>query len=306
MKKLQYHNNSNVHSFLSIILGISLIFSLVTVAFINSHKDMNQAFGHSFTSDDSVTFLSIAKKAFIELELAKKNFPSNITLAMDHSDNAAMLVNDVYYVDDEIVDDQDFINRYDKEIASENGTIHSLVLADLIDQALRAYNSAIRLNIDLTNMSNLIVLDNFEKYINSNNPLNKSSHNFEKFQKLISNNNTITDPADYETALMLSKEIKDLYKNKLENLVINGSSNSSSTSNTINSSLVSKLEKDLDNLNSILLNKGSGKDLLKLVHLNIHPSLQQLFNLETKMNMNMNMNMNTNMNMKNNTMKMDG
>ncbi|MFB5600290.1 MAG: hypothetical protein ACE5SW_08710 [Nitrososphaeraceae archaeon] len=262
---------------MSIILGISLIFSLTTtITVITTNTDVNKAFGHSFTSDDSVTFLSLAKRAITELELAKKNFPSNITIAMDHSDNAARLVNDVYYVDDDIVDDQDFIIRYDKEITSDNSTIHSLVMADLIDQVLRAYSSAVMLNVDLTNMTNLVVLDNFEKSINDNLPIAKSNPNFEKYQKLISTNNTVVDSADYETALILTEEIKDLYNDKLKG------------SGTNNSNLISKLEKELDNLNLIVSNKGSGKDLMELVHLNIHSSLQQLFNLKSQMNMNMN------------------
>lgn len=279
MKMLQHYDIRNVYSFLSIILGISLIFSLTTtITVITTNTDMNKAFGHSFTSDDSVTFLSLAKRAITELELAKKNFPSNITLAMDHSDNAARLVNDVYYIDDDIVDDQDFINRYDKEITSDNSTIHSLVMADLIDQVLRAYSSAVMLNVDLTNMTNLVVLDNFEKSINDNLPIAKSNPNFEKYQKLISTNNTVLDSADYETALILTEEIKDLYNDKLKGSITN------------NSNLISKLEKELDNLNLIVSNKGTGKDLMELVHLNIHPSLQQLFNLKSQMNMNMNMN----------------
>lgn len=277
MKMLHHYDTHNVYSFLSIILGISLIFSLTTtITVITTNTDVNKAFGHSFTSDDSVTFLSLAKRAITELELAKKNFPSNITIAMDHSDNAARLVNDVYYVDDDIVDDQDFIIRYDKEITSDNSTIHSLVMADLIDQVLRAYSSAVMLNVDLTNMTNLVVLDNFEKSINDNLPIAKSNPNFEKYQKLISTNNTVVDSADYETALILTEEIKDLYNDKLKG------------SGTNNSNLISKLEKELDNLDLIVSNKGSGKDLMELVHLNIHPSLQQLFNLKSQMNMNMN------------------
>lgn len=292
MKMLHNYDIRNVYSFLSIILGLSLIFSLTTtITVITTNTYMNKAFGHSFTSDDSVTFLSLAKRAITELELAKKNFPSNITLAMDHSDNAARLVNDVYYVDDDIVDDQDFIKRYDKEITSDNSTIHSLVMADLIDQVLRAYSSAVMLNVDLTNMTNLVILDNFEKSINANLPNAKSNPNFEKYQKLISTNNTVVDSADYETALILAEEIKDLYDNKLKEFIVTSSSSSSSSSstpNTNNSNLISKLEKELDNLNLIISNKGSGKDLMELVHLNIHPSLQQLFNLKSQMNMNMN------------------
>jgi len=293
MSSSHYYTNHNT-SLLSTLFGIGLIFSLNSIS--NTDTDNHHyAFGHSFTSDDSVTFLAMSKQAAIQLELAKKNFPVNITLSMDHSDNAARLVNDVYYVDDDIVDDNDFIKRYNKEISSKNSTIHSLVTADLIDQILREYASAIILDVDLTNMSNLGVLDNFNKSINSNIPINYSSPNYKQYQKLISTNNTIFNYDNYETALALTMEVKNIF-NYLK------STDSVSGESKTDSLLLDKLEKDIDNLHSILLNTGSAGDLMRLVHLTIHPELQDVFNLKTRMNMNMNMNMNmmdgkSNMNM---------
>src|SRR5574339_9274 len=293
MSSGHYYTNHNT-SLLSTLFGIGLIFSLNSIS--NTDTDNHHyAFGHSFTSDDSVTFLAMSKQAAIQLELAKKNFPVNITLSMDHSDNAARLVNDVYYVDDDIVDDNDFIKRYNKEISSKNSTIHSLVTADLIDQILREYASAIILDVDLTNMSNLGVLDHFKKYINSNIPINYSSPNYKQYQKLISTNNTIFNYDNYETALALTMEVKNIF-NYLK------STDSFSVESKTDSLLLDKLEKDIDNLHSILSNVGSDGDLMRLVHLNIHPELQDAFNLKTRTNMNMNMNMmdgqsNMNMNM---------
>jgi len=293
MSNSHYYTNHNT-SLLSTLFGIGLIFSLNSIS--NTDTDNHHyAFGHSFTSDDSVTFLAMSKQAAIQLELAKKNFPVNITLSMDHSDNAARLVNDVYYVDDDIVDDNDFIKRYNKEISSKNSTIHSLVTADLIDQILREYASAIILDVDLTNMSNLGVLDHFKKYINSNIPINYSSPNYKQYQKLISTNNTIFNYDNYETALALTMEVKNIF-NYLK------STDSVFVESKTDSLLLDKLEKDIDNLHSILSNVGSAGDLMRLVHLTIHPELQDVFNLKTRMNMNMNMNMNmmdgkSNMNM---------
>jgi hypothetical protein len=67
MKRHLYHIR-NVYSFLSITLGISLIFFLTsTITVITTNTNLYQAFGHSFTSDDSITFLSLAKKPLLEL-----------------------------------------------------------------------------------------------------------------------------------------------------------------------------------------------------------------------------------------------
>ena len=121
---------------------------------------ISRVFAHSFTTDDLSYFISLDKRTKVELELAEKNYPSDITLSMDHIENAARLVYDIYYIDDDVVDDNDFIKRQDKAIGSTNSTTYALVVADLLDEVLREYEDAIVTDIDLTNMYNLILLDN--------------------------------------------------------------------------------------------------------------------------------------------------
>jgi hypothetical protein len=45
---------------------------------------------------------------------------------------------------------------------------------------------------------------------------------------------------------------------------------------------VSKIENGLVELNNLLNNKASPQDLMKIVHVHIHPSLQLAYNLESK------------------------
>lgn len=92
------------------------------------------------------------------MELAKKYYPSNITISIDHSDSAARFVADTYYTDEDIVTDEDFANRYNKEISKSNTTSKALVVVTLIDEVLRNYANSIDLNFDLTNMSNLLYI----------------------------------------------------------------------------------------------------------------------------------------------------
>src|SRR5215212_7547120 len=89
------------------------------------------------------------------------------SFTIDHTDNAARLVYDIYYADDDVVDDNDFIKRYDKSLGSSNSTTYALVVADLLDEVLRNYADAIVIDIDLTNMSNLVLLDNKESLTDS-------------------------------------------------------------------------------------------------------------------------------------------
>src|SRR5215213_10790039 len=175
---------------------------------------LSYVFAHSFSTDDVSYFLGLDKRTKVELELAEKNYPSNITLTMDHTDNAARLVYDIYYADDDVVDDNDFIKRYDKSLGSSNSTTYALVVADLLDEVLRNYADAIVSEIDLTNMSNLVLLDNKESLTTSVTSENDSSNvNYTKF---FSKNNPIFNYHDYETAKALVIEVRDVFENHLK------------------------------------------------------------------------------------------
>ena len=278
-------NKINVIEFTSIFIIAIFVISFSMV------DQLSQVFAHSFTSDDSSYFLGLDKRTKVELELAEKNYPLNITLSMDHSDNAARLVYDIYYADDDIVEDNDFIKRYNKEISSSNSTTYALVVADLLDEVLRGYADALVIDTDLTNMSNLVLLDELKNLtkqpeltnISSNNSDNEGS--MSEHSKLLSTNNSIFNYADYETAKALLVEIKNIFENHLK------SSSNNATSQSIIS--ISKLEKDLEKLTNIIHhNNGSPAEVMELVHLQIHPSLQKGFGLQTKMNVNGQMNMN--------------
>jgi hypothetical protein len=77
------------------------------------------------------TFISLAIKADVELSLANSNFPSNITLALDHSKNAVKLMGDAYYSDDEIIDDIDFVRKYNEALNRQNATTQAMSLQTL-------------------------------------------------------------------------------------------------------------------------------------------------------------------------------
>jgi hypothetical protein len=101
------------------------------------------------------TFISLAYEADVELLLANSNFPSNITLALYHSKNAVELLDDAYRLDDVIIDDTDFVRKYNEAQNSKNATIQALVIANIVDLILREYGEAFGIHYDLANMSNM-------------------------------------------------------------------------------------------------------------------------------------------------------
>jgi hypothetical protein len=112
---------------------------IIFIFFILVGSQQFRAFGHSFESDDSIYLLTLIEKTQTELELAQKNYPSNVTLSMDHSDDAARLVYETFYADEDIANDGEFAKRYNQEISKSNTTSNALVVVTLVDEALRNY-----------------------------------------------------------------------------------------------------------------------------------------------------------------------
>ena len=131
---------------------------IIFIFFILLGPQKFRAFGHSFESDDSVYLLTLMEKTQTELELANKNYPSNVTLSMDHSDDAARLVDETFYADEDVANDGEFTKRYNQELSKANITSNALVVVTLVDEVLRNYADSINLTFDFTNMSNLLYI----------------------------------------------------------------------------------------------------------------------------------------------------
>jgi hypothetical protein len=254
-------------------------------------------FAHSFTTDDSIYLFTLIKKTETELDLAKDTYPSNITLSLDHTDNAARLVADTFYTDEDVANDNDFIQRYNKEIDTANATSHALVIATLIDEVLREYSDSIDLSFDMTNMSNLLYilpkngdqqstnrnsldetnllrdfLDSGNESVNNYLKNGTESIDYKEINKIFSSNNSINEYSNYQTAVAIALEINELFQTNLkyyEGL------------NKNNIKDITKLEEDLNYFYSLLNNNLSPAELMKIVHLEIQPTLQKVFNLKT-------------------------
>lgn len=198
-----------------------------------------RVFGHSFESDDSVYLLTLIEKTQTELELAKKNYPSNVTLSMDHSDDAARLVYDTFYADEDVANDGEFAKRYNQELSKANITSNALVVVTLVDEVLRSYADSIDLNFDLTNMSNLLYIiptnsnnndasnqsidklesSFFTNVFNSSENSNVNVNNNDGKNALFLTNHTIMNYAKHETAKTLAMKINTLFQLYLKSFI---------------------------------------------------------------------------------------
>ena len=184
--------------------------------------------------------LSLIEKTQAELELAMKNYPSNVTLSMDHSDDAARLVYETFYADEDVANDGEFAKRYNQEISKSNITSNALVVVTLVDEVLRNYADSIDLTFDLTNMSNLLYIiptnpnnnntsnesiDKLESlffanvFNNSENSTNVNVNKNHSKNPLFLTNHTIMNYAKHETAKTLAMKINTLFQLYLKSFI---------------------------------------------------------------------------------------
>jgi hypothetical protein len=264
---------------------------IIFIVFILSSQHFC-AFGHSFESDDSVYLLTLIEKTQTELELAKKNYPSNVTLSMDHSDDAARLVYETFYADEDVANDEEFTKRYNQELSKANITSNALVVVTLVDEVLRNYADSIDLNFDLTNMSNLLYIiptkstnnitnnESIDKLENSffvdalNNIENSNVNSIDGKNPLFVSNHTIMNYAKHETAKTIAMKINTLFQLYLKSFI-------GMDKTKLND--VSKLEDDFYKLYSMIDKNSSPAEIMKKVHIDIQPTMQKVYNLKIKM-----------------------
>ena len=264
---------------------------IISVVFILSSQHFS-AFGHSFESDDSVYLLTLIEKTQTELELAKKNYPSNVTLSMDHSDDAARLVYETFYADEDVANDGEFTKRYNQELSKANITSNALVVVTLVDEVLRNYADSIDLNFDLTNMSNLLYIiptkstnnitnnESIDKLESSffvdalNNLKNSNLDSIDGKNPLFVSNHTIMNYAKNETAKTIAMKINTLFQLYLKSFI-------GIDKTKLND--VSKLEDDFYKLYSMINKNSSPAEIMKKVHIDIQPTMQKVYNLKIKM-----------------------
>jgi hypothetical protein len=250
---------------------VFLLIELFSMGFVYTLFYQN-AYAHNFFPNDTATFLTQVYKAEIELVLAINNFPSNMTLVMDHAEDATTIMNDIYDSEGDVEDDTDFITRYNEAMSNRNSTVYAMVLANIADEILRKYGEAYDLDYDLTNMSNMMIMISdidSSSFMNLHRP--QHSNTTEK-----NSSSSLVNFADYQSAKQLSERAYQIFKNKLEPLSMSNNMHNNTT-------VTVKLEKSLVDIKDLMMNnKETASELMKIVHGQVHPILQAAYNLQLK------------------------
>jgi hypothetical protein len=265
-------------------LLLLLLLGIILTVLVNTYSNNQLAYAHNFSPNALSTFIALVHIAEIELLLANNNFPSNVTLALDHGEKAVKLMDDAYYSDEDIIDDTDFIRRYNEALNSNNSTIHALAVANIVDQILREYSEAFDTGYDLTNMSNMMMIP-MQTIPNSDSRSSPSpSHSMNMNMNMSMHSNIVAEENDsstkivnmdnYQSAQQLSESVYEIFENQLRSLNM-------SSSNTNNTG-ITMVEKSLFALKDSVNNKASAQDIMMLVHGQLHPNLQLAYNLKLK------------------------
>lgn len=180
------------------LLSLAIILLSIVLGSINMNNDNNSflnAFGHTFSPNESASFLSFVDQIQVESELVQTNLANDSTsLAQEHAKKAGSLltsnitteiaeenqrvaneltraINDLQDISlspqqvgsiDQLVSDIDSIlgeaesTRIEQEDL-ENATIQALAFADLVNSILENYGNAYAVDFDMTNMSSIVM-----------------------------------------------------------------------------------------------------------------------------------------------------
>jgi hypothetical protein len=180
------------------LLSLAIILLSIILGSINMNNDNNSflnAFGHTFSPNESASFLSFVDQIQVESELVQTNLANDSTsLAQEHAKKAGSLLtsnimaeiaeenqrvaNELTRAIDDLQDismspqQVGFVDQLVNDIDSilgeaestrieqadlENATIQALAFADLVNSILENYGNAYAVDFDMTNMSNMVM-----------------------------------------------------------------------------------------------------------------------------------------------------
>jgi hypothetical protein len=255
----------NIHT-IAVLLAYILVISSIGMVYT-----IQTVYAHYFSKDDAALFFTLIHQINVETQLVNTNFPSNVTLAIEHAENTAELLNEVYQFSEGIADDTDFIREYNEQLNNINSTVQALILANVVDEILRNYGDALEVDYDLTNMSN-IVMSNMSRSTTMmiDDSMKNSSMIREKSNSMT--NNIIVNLANYQTAQALFGKAQQILNKDLKPITAEPTSNVTT--------FIIKLDNGLIELGNAVNNGAAPMDVMMIVHTQVHPNLQKAYNLQ--------------------------
>ena len=264
-------------TFFDLLILLSLFFAM------NNHF-YQKSFAHDFFVNNDATLVTLIEQIKAETELVNTNFLSNNSIsAQVHARNGAELLNELEDNTTEASQQpsSDIVQIY--ENGQRNSTSLALVVANLVDEILRKYGTAFDIGYDLTNMSYMGGMKmsnmsdgssfshsmNMTTFQNSANSSTLEEHSNMSMLMTTESDSGLVSIHDYETTQVLAHTVNEIFEEDLRP--------QSSVSETVN---IDRLARNLEQLEHAIVNKASPEALMEIVHVQIHPTLQQVYDLE--------------------------
>ena len=273
-----------VNQFVAIILGFLLTLSLVSIMSLEDSHHGQKAYAHDFSTTDETSLVTLVEQIKAETQLVITSFLSNLDVsANEHARNAAKLMKDLENnITQTNPPSSDIIQVYDR--GQKNSTTLALVVANIVDDILRKYGSAFAVGYDMTNMSNMMnmgmmmmqKMDNSSShsvYVKTNTNVTIGGCNLlgghSNTSLILENDLVLVNMNDYELAKLLSSNIKDEFGTQLRpRSLVNETTN------------LDKLENSLEKLERAINVKALPEAIMDIVHVQIHPMLQRVYDLK--------------------------
>jgi hypothetical protein len=305
--------------FLIIFFSVILLTMLSSVSF-DINPIARNVYGHTFTPNESASFLSLVNQLRVESELVQMSLRNdNLSLAREHANKAAalltsnvtkeiaeqnqrvadelsMAINDLQNISsteqkksvDQLVSNIDAIlgeavtTRIEQEQRT-NSTIQALAFASLVNNILTEYGNAYALEYDMTNMSNMAMLGNNSSKVMSGmaNGGNNSDSNMDSMNMSSSTMMNQDNETKRNYSLVGFTDYQSAQTLAAKALeIFNFELKPMAPNNT--TAFVTNLENGLIQFNSSIRSKASPIDIMMIVHTQIHPNLLKAFSLETE------------------------
>ena len=209
--------------------------------------------------------LKIAVENLRNLTSSFSDTPSSVQIEKQRLEQSNQLIASIDTNVDKIItitetqkksEDSNFLNQVTMFISNifspkkdNSSSIHPMRFAELLDNVLRNYGDAYKVDFDMTDMSNMAKLHTDNK---------------------TSETNSLVNMGDYQSAQGLAAKSLEVFNKYLKHMM----------SNYETSVYGNNLESGLIQLNSSIKDKASPMDIMMIVHSQIHPNLIGAFDVK--------------------------
>jgi hypothetical protein len=266
-----------------------------------------QAFAHTFSGDESASFLALVESIKSELDLVESNLASNATLAEEHAAHASehldehtveeisernerlgrelpAALEDLHHsvtnstaqqVQAEIQNINDLLGetvtvRIDSEQLN-NSTVWALIIANMADVVIVHYGAAYGMETEEggEHGGNGHDEESNETETTSTENMTHNDSEMEASTVMSEGNGTIVNMVHYQSALGLAARTQALFNDQVKDMAPANSTEFGAS-----------LEAGLENLKEAIDDMEPFADVEVIVHSEVHPNLQSAFNLQ--------------------------